>query len=107
MIYHRCDRYCFDGIANLLEVYQKQTHSIGFLLDLFEWRTSCQQQEHVGMLIARGKDLLTVDHVMIALAASEGLDPGSFGTGVGLRDAERLQPQLSRCDPRQVALFLL
>ena len=69
-------------------------------------RRARQQQHQIGMLGARGPDLLAVDDVVVAVAPREGLERSRVGAAGRLGDAEGLQPQLARGDLGQILLLL-
>ena len=84
---------------------RKTREALGALLDLVERRRAREQHHQVGVQRARGPDLLAVDRRSRRRRAR----PWSVicvvsEPAVGLGDAEGLQPQLARRDPRQVLL---
>src|SRR4029450_2412209 len=65
---------------------------------------SYKQEAPVGYVGVAGPDLVTVDHVLVAVARRRGAQRGQVGPGVGL--AEALAPTLAAADqPRQEALL--
>ena len=66
----------------------------------------CEQENAVSLLGAGIPDLATVDDVVIAIAAGEGLDVGRVETSIRLSDAETGH-QFARDDRRQERLALL
>ena len=63
------------------------------------------QDAVAGDVRARGPNLLTVHHPLVAVTFGPGLQPCQVGAGPGL--GEQLAPDLTRYDPRQEAGLLL
>ena len=76
-------------------VDQEDRQAVGALLGLLARRGARQQQHQVGMLGARGPDLLPVDDVVVALAHAPWCAAQRVGARGRLGDAERLQAQLA------------
>ena len=108
VVHHGADR--IDGEVGALRqphVDQEHRQAVGALLGLLLRRGARQQQHQIGMLGARGPDLLPVDDVMVvALAPRRGAQRKRVGARRRLGDAEGLQAQFAAGDLRQIALFL-
>ena len=87
-------------------VDQEHREPAGALRHLLARRGAREQQHQVGMLGARGPDLLAVDDVVVAVAHRRGAQAERVGAGGRLGDAERLQPQFALGDRGQLALLL-
>ena len=87
-------------------VDQEDREPAGARLDLLARRGARDQQQQIGMLGARGPDLLAVDDVVVAFAHRGGAQIERVGARGRLGDAEGLQPQLARRDLRQPARLL-
>ena len=108
MVHHGTDRIDADaGALRQPHVDQEHRQAVGALLDLLLRRGARQQQHQVGMLGARGPELLSVDDVVVVAFAFGGrAQRQRVGAGGRLGHAERLQPQFSAGDLRQIALLL-
>ncbi len=104
MIDHVADRLDVDALAFRFD--DENGHAFGFLRNLVERGGAGEQDHQLGMLQARGPDLLAVDDVAVAFLDRDGLDLGGVGAGAGLGDAHGLQAQLAGRDFRKVSLFL-
>jgi hypothetical protein len=105
---HRLDRPDLDASAEIfLEVDQEHREPVGAPLDLVDRGCARQEQHQIGMAGARGPHLLAIDDVLIALPHRPGLELCRVGAGGRLGHPESLQPQFTRRDLRQIALFLL
>ena len=98
---HRPGREC------LLHVDDEGREPLRLLRHLVERRRPREQEHQVGVQRARGPDLLPADQIAAVVTRGRRLQARRVGAGPGLRDAERLQPQLARSDLRQVLLLLL
>ena len=88
-------------------VDQKHRQAVGALLGLLPRRGAREQQHQVGMLGARGPDLLAVDDVMVvAFAPRRGAQRQRVGARGRLGDAESLQAQFAAGDRGQIGLLL-
>ena len=105
----RADRRDGEAFAvALAHVDQEYREAVGAFLDLLARRGARQQQHQVGMLGARGPDLLAVDDVMVvAFAPRGGAQRQRVGAGGRLGDAEGLQAQFAAGDLGQVGFLLL
>ena len=70
-------------------------------------RGAGEEQHEVGLTGAGDKDLLAVDDITVALAHRRGFEAGGLRAGVGLGDAEGLEPQIAASDAGEVAALLL
>ena len=107
MIHHGADRA--DGqpvIFGCAHVDDENRKPGGARLCRLARRGARQQQHEIGMLGARGPDLLPVDDIMIAVADGRGAQAERIGARGRLGHAEGLQAQLAARDRRQVALLL-
>jgi hypothetical protein len=107
VVQHGLDRRRAERSSGLLDIHQEQRQPLGLLLHFLVRRGARDQQVHVGLLVARGPDLLAVDHVAARHLLREGLDLQGVGSGVRLGDAKGLQPQAAVGDPWQVVALLL
>ena len=87
-----------------VDIGKKQAHAQGFFGGLFVGRGARQQQHLFGFARLGDKDLLTVDHVVVAVAFGKGRDLGRVGARVRFGDGER-HVQLAAQDGRQVFLL--
>ena len=89
------------------QVDQEDRQPVSLLRDLIEGRRARDQEHQVGVLGARDPHLLPVDDVAVAVAHRHRLELRRVGAGGRLGHAERLQPELSGRDLRQVLALLL
>jgi hypothetical protein len=108
VVHHGADRIDGEvGRLRQMHVDQKYRQTVGARLGLLLRRGARQEQHQVGMLGARGPDLLPVDDVMVvALAPRRGAQRQRVGARRRLGDAESLQAQLAAGDFRQIGLLL-
>ena len=95
-----------DGQAladRVLHIDQQHRQPLGAPLDLVDRRGAHQQQHQVGLVGARGPQLLAVDDVVVAVAHRARLELGGVGAGGRLGHAERLKADFAGRDLRQVA----
>ena len=107
MIHHGADRV--DGqpvIFHLPHIDQEHREAGGARLRLLARRGARQQQHEIGMLGARGPDLLAVDHIMIAVADGGGAQAERIGARRRLGHTECLQAQFAERNARQIAFLL-
>ena len=108
VVHHGADR--IDGDARALcepHVDQKYRQAICALFRLFLRGGAREQQHQIGMLGARGPDLLAIDDIVIvAFALCRRAQGQCVRPGCWLGDSESLQTQFAAGDQRQVALFL-
>ena len=105
VIYHGAnwpDREALGGA----HVHQKNGQPAGAGRRLLARRGAREQQHQVGMLGARGPDLLAVDDIGVAVADRGGAQVERVGARGRLGHSERLQAQLAFGDRRQPALLL-
>ena len=86
---------------------RKTDRPLRLVLELVVRRGAREQQHQVGLLHARDEDLLAVDDVFVALLHRAGFDLRRLRAGVGLGDAEGLEPQFAARDLGQIAPLLL
>ena len=86
-------------LADRAHVDQEHRQAVGALLHLLARRGAREQQHQVGMLGARGPDLLAVDDVAASPSRTAVVRRlQRVGARGRLGDAERLQPQFARGD---------
>ena len=90
-----------------MDIDKEDRQSLGFLFDLLQRGGAGQQDHQVGMLHPADPDLLSVDHIAVALANGRRGDLGGVRAGGRLGHAHRLKPQLSACNLRQIEALLL
>ena len=109
MIDHRADRPNFQPVTlRLAHIDDEDGQAVGAFLHLVLRRGPGEQQHQVGMLCARGPDLLTIhDIFVIALFHRRGGEGKRIGAAGRLRHPESLQAQLPAGDLRQIFFLLL
>jgi hypothetical protein len=74
--------------AEFVEEYRQ---AVRFSIYFIKWRCPRQQQHEIGVLNARDEHLLTRDDVAVTVADRASTQAGRISSGIGLRDAERLE----------------
>ena len=95
------------ALTRLSHIHQKDRQSTGLVRKLVVGGGAGQQQHQVRLQHPGDEDLLPVDHVTVALAHGGGANARGLGAGVGLRDPERLEPDLPAGHTGQIAPLLL
>ena len=107
MIHHGADRADRQPVVpGLPHVDEEHRKARGARLRLLARRGARQQQHEIGMLGARGPDLLAVDDIVVAVADGGGAQAERIGARRRLRHTECLQAQVAARDARQIALLL-
>ena len=108
MVEHGAHRPDGQPVAyRLAHVDQQHAHPVGRLGAFLARSRAAQQHHQVRMLRAADPDLLTVDHVIVAVALSESADSRRIGARTGFGHAKGLQSQFAAGDLGQVFALLL
>ena len=107
VVHHHAPAPHLQAVAGVPQVHYKDREAFGAPLHLLDGRRPGEQDHEVGVLDAGDVDLAPVYNVAVAAPLGEGRDARRVGTGLGLGDAEGLQPELARRYLRQVLLLLL